>query len=92
MREAMIPENLWGKDYQPTVIQREACRRMLKLSQLLAEEIQPPNIPEIDTDDSDDSSSDPDAPLDPHLPSGPPILPDYIAPEPLAEAFAMAIG
>jgi len=94
VNEAMIPENLWGKDYKPTVIQREACRRLLKLAQLLAEEIQPPVIPEIDADTA--SGDDDDAPVsdDPApAPDSPGIvLPDYVPPEPRHDEPCMALG
>lgn len=70
MREAMMPENLWGKDYKPTTIQREACRRMLKLVQAMSDEIDAPEIQGIDDvsadssspDDSDDSTAINDSP------------------------------
>lgn len=56
LREAMIPENLWAKDYEPTTIQREACRRMLKLVQSMADEPEPEAIPGIDDPVEDDDS------------------------------------
>lgn len=59
VREAMEPENLWDGDYKPTVIQREACRRMLRLSQALSEEMEPETIPEID--DNMESGDDDEA-------------------------------
>lgn len=62
MREASQPENLWGKDYEPTVIQRDACRRLLKLVQLLTDESEPEPIPGIDDPVSgpDDADAFPD--------------------------------
>lgn len=63
MREAMIPENLWGKDYIPTVIEREACRRMAKIVQLLGEESEPAVIPSIDDVTSSPVDSDDPAEL-----------------------------
>lgn len=92
VNEAMIPENLWGKDYKPTVIQRDACRRLLKLAQLLSEEIPPPVIPEIDADNSGDED-DPDAAIPEPAPDTPGIvLPEYTPPEPRPEEPCMAIG
>jgi hypothetical protein len=93
VREACIPENLWGKDYTPTVIQREACRRLLKLTQLLTEEIPPPDIPEIDADNSA-AEEDPDsAPLAAPAPDAPCLVTDdYTPPEPRPEEPCMGIG
>lgn len=59
VREACIPENLWGPNYQPTVIQREACRRLAKLAQSLTDEEEPAAIPGID-DAIADAGEDPD--------------------------------
>ena len=63
MREAANPENLWAKDYKPTTIQREACRRLLKLTQLLAEESDPNVIEGID-DALSETTLDEDDPSD----------------------------
>lgn len=96
MREAMEPHNLWAPDYKPTVIQREACRRMLKLVQSLAEETEPPAIEGID-DAPAESTRDDDDPADASVA----IMPDpevnhsaayTSANSPKAEEPFMAIG
>lgn len=93
MNEAMIPANLWGKDYHPTVIQRDACRRLAKLVQGLTEEIPPPVIPEIDADTSDPSDDDADAVSYEPVPDTPGVVvPDFVIPEPRVEEPCMVIG
>ena len=93
MREAMIPENLWGRDYAPTVIQREACRRLLKLTQLLCEELPPPDIPEIDADSPSSSEDESDSPFPEPTPDAPGlVLADYAPPAPRPDEPCMAIG
>jgi hypothetical protein len=47
-KEAMLPENLWAPDYKPTPIERDACRRLARLVQGLAEEVAPAYIESID--------------------------------------------
>ena len=91
MREAMIPENLWGADYKPTVIQREACRRMLKLVQSMTEEIEPPVIIGIDdgvatSDDAEESHETPAEAAAPEV-----FASDYAAPAPRPDEPCMAI-
>ncbi len=94
MREACIPENLWGKDYQPSVIQRDACRRLAKLVQLLAEESEPAVIAGIDdakssiNDEMDDSAmfQDPVAMVQATTSS------DYTAPPTRPDEPCLAIG
>lgn len=63
IREACIPENLWGADYQPTVVQREACRRLARIVQLLTEEEESETIPGIDdvVDQAGDDEDNPDS-------------------------------
>ena len=77
VREAMQPENLWGPDYKPTVIQREACRRLARLAQSLAEETEPEPIPEIDADTSGGEPLDDDGDA---LPSLPPLTSQAVSP------------
>ncbi|RYD50147.1 MAG: hypothetical protein EOP85_00155 [Verrucomicrobiaceae bacterium] len=65
IREAMEPQNLWNGDYVPTPIQREASRRMLKLSrQLMEEEEEERRIPEIDDAAEADEGEETDAAAD----------------------------
>ena len=96
VREACLPENLWSADYKPTVIQREACRRLLKLAQAMSEEIEPPVIDGIDdaptnaaTDDDD--PADASAAIMPQRDAAAPA--EYLTPaSPKAEEPFMAIG
>lgn len=95
VREACIPENLWGKDYAPTVIQRDACRRLAKIVQLLTEENEPVIIPGIDdaissSDEIDDVADLADPSPAPGMPS--PAAADYTAPPARADEPCMAIG
>lgn len=39
MKEALLPENLWAPDYEPTPIQREACRALLQITRKVGEEL-----------------------------------------------------
>lgn len=84
-REACLPENLWDKDYKPTVIPREACRRLAKIVQLLTDETEPPPISGIDDaatpeEEADDLSSSSQATAEPAVDS-PGILPTtYVTP------------
>jgi hypothetical protein len=99
MREASDSANLWGRDYKPTVIQREACRRLHKLSQMLAEETEPPAILGIDDatptqdEQDDDLSSASQATAEPALDS-PGMLPhSHTTPDsPRPEDPCMAMG
>ncbi len=97
MREACIPENLWGKDYQPTVVQREACRRLLKLTQLLTEETEPPAISGIDDattpdEEADDLSSASQAIAEPAPDSPGILLQDYVIPAQRPDEPCMVVG
>ena len=93
MHEAMIPENLWDKDYEPTVIQRDACRRLAKLVQGLTEEVAPTPIPEIDADTTDPTDDDPDSVSYELTPDAPGlIISDYVPPEPRGDEPFMGIG
>lgn len=63
VREACEPENLWDKDYKPSVIQREACRRLAKIVAAFGDELEPPVIEGID-DLPEQSAVDEDDPAD----------------------------
>lgn len=99
VREAFQPENLWSPDYKPTTIQREACRRMLKLVQALTDEAEPETISGIDDvsaetlreEDDEDPSVASRAIVSKQDDAPPPV--DYTTPaSPKAEEPFMAIG
>ena len=95
-REAMMPENLWSPDYKPSVIQRDACRRLQRLVQSLDEETEPEPIAEIDVDLADPDASDEAADLAFPADSSAVVKPeawqdDSPAVTPREEEFAMAL-
>jgi hypothetical protein len=63
VREACLPENLWDKEYKPSVVQRDACRRLAKIVDSLTDEAEPQVIEGID-DLPAQSATDEDDPSD----------------------------
>ena len=89
-REAMLPDNLWNGRYEPSVVQRDACRRLADLVQGLAEELTPDTIEGVD--DAERGTSEEGAPppeeYRPPLPLAPP---PEVEPEPAPE-LGMVMG
>jgi hypothetical protein len=99
VREAFQPENLWSPDYKPSTIQRDACRRMLKLVQAMADEAEPEHIVGIDDVSADSLREDDDG--DPAVASealvqaeiSPPAETEYLTPDsPRPQEPFMAVG
>lgn len=103
VREACLPENLWGADYAPGSFakdgktHREACRRLAKIVESLTEEVEPQviegidDLPEQSADDDDDPSAASAAVLPPPAAFAPQEYTSPASPK-IAEEPCMAVG
>jgi len=63
MREALRPENLWSPDYEPTPVQRKACRALARIVKRVGDEIFGDEDDDGTATDTDTSATqDPDTP------------------------------
>jgi hypothetical protein len=63
LHEALRPENLWAEDYEPSPVQRNACRILSRIVRQASEEIAAERDAEIkDSVDPDEATEDAPAP------------------------------
>lgn len=88
MRDALLPENLWSPDYEPTPVQRKACRALAQIVRRVGEEV----FSEDDEENTSASNSttaaqDPDMPAsaigtasrgDAPASPAPPMIPSFV--------------
>lgn len=76
LKEALLPENLWAENYQPTEVQRKACRALKRITAAVADEVyaeeEDDALPETPTEEPEakaETKSEPETQPETRLPS-----------------------